>query len=289
MAVRSGDAGLTWSKPWTVYDGPWSDAPVGLTRLASGDLLLFVNQQASWYGVAAPPPDHLPVNTRIGVMRSEDDGHNWSEPVWLEMPYPYYQRAHAHSQELADGSVLFPTYASDGRGALHGAIHRSDDAGRSWQLLSRIERDDGKALDEPSLTLLPDGRLMLLSRLDAAVLYSADDGHSWQDRGPLTLPAQCPAHLTPLADGRILFTYAIRNLGLRAVGMRFSDDEGDSWSAPRVLLSYEGATDGGYPSSSQCEDGTIVTVCGNTPLNLKTADTADGKWYAQVVRWRPEN
>ena len=109
MAVRSGDAGLTWSKPWTVYDGPWSDAPVGLTRLASGDLLLFVNQQASWYGVAAPPPDHLPVNTRIGVMRSEDDGHNWSEPVWLEMPYPYYQRAHAHSQELADGSVLFPT------------------------------------------------------------------------------------------------------------------------------------------------------------------------------------
>ena len=34
----------------------------------------------------------------------------------------------------------------------------------------------------------------------------------------------------------------------------------NSWSAPRVLLSYEGATDGGYPSSSQCEDGTIVTV-----------------------------
>ena len=69
---------------------------------------------------------------------------------------------------------------------------------------------------------------------------SDDDGRSWHDRGPLSLPAQCPSHFTRLADGRILFTFAMRNLGLRAVAVRFSNDEGASWSAPQVLLSLGG-------------------------------------------------
>ena len=71
-------------------------------------------------------------------------------------------------------------------------------------MLSRIERDDGQALDEPSLTLLPDGRLMMLSRLDAAVLYSADGGQSWQlsHQAPF---APLKAHRTSvLADGTVV-------------------------------------------------------------------------------------
>ena len=257
MAVRSGDAGLTWSPPWTVYAGTWSAAPVGLTRLASGDLLLFVNQQASWYGLAEAPPGHLPVNTRIGVMRSEDDGHSWSEPLWLEMPYPYYQRAHAHAQELADGSVLFPTYASDGRGALHGAIHRSDDAGRSWRLLGRIERDDGKALDEPSLTLLPDGRLMLLSRLDAAVLYSANGGQSWQlsHQAPF---APLKAHRTSvLADGTVV-CWMTSNGVLR---VSWSTDGGDTWTTGEDGLPLALDADFyGYPGGFLMADESVLVV-----------------------------
>ena len=207
--------------------------------------------------MAAPPPDHLPVNTRIGVMRSEDDGHNWSEPVWLEMPYPYYQRAHAHSQELADGSVLFPTYASDGRGALHGAIHRSDDAGRSWQLLSCIERDDGKALDEPSLTLLPDGRLMLLSRLDAAVLYSANGGQSWHlsHQAPF---APLKAHRTSvLADGTVV-CWMTSNGVLR---VSWSTDEGATWTTGEDGLPLALDTDFyGYPGGFQMADESVLVV-----------------------------
>jgi hypothetical protein len=51
-----------------------------------------------------------------------------------------------------------------------------------------------------------------------------------------------------MADGCILFTFGIRT-GKRGVGVRYSHDEGVSWSAPRVLLTCEGARDGGYPSS----------------------------------------
>ena len=58
------------------------------------------------------------------------------------------------------------------------------------------------------------------------------------------------------------------------------DDEGDSWSAPRLLLSYEGATDGGYPSSSQREDGTIVTVYYSNRI------PNHHRYHMGVVRWQ---
>ena len=41
----------------------------------------------------------------------------------------------------------------------------------------------------------------------------------------------------------------------------------------------------GYAASVVLADDTIVTALGNTPLNQK-GSSIDGKWYAQVVRWR---
>ena len=52
-------------------------------------------------------------------------------------------------------------------------------------------------------------------------------------------------------------------------------------------LLYRLSSGTGYGASSVTSDGVIVTVCGNTPLSTETAGTVDGKWYAQVVRWRP--
>ncbi len=257
MAVRSHDAGHNWSKPWTVYDGTWSDMPVGLTRLANGELLLFVNQQASWYGLSVAPPGHLPVNTRIGVMRSADDGNTWTEPAWLEMPCPFYQRAHAQAEVLPDGAILYPTYAADGAGTLHGAIHRSDDAGRSWRLLSRIERDDGQDLDEPSLTLLRDGRLMMLSRLDAAVWYSADDGYTWQlsHHAPF---APLKAHRTAvLADGTVV-CWMTSNGVLR---VSWSQDGGATWATDGDGLPLALDADFyGYPGGFLLGDESVLVV-----------------------------
>jgi len=170
MAMRSSDHGRTWSRPGTILAGDTDVSPVGINRLSDGTLLIFVNNQASWYGLEQAPRGHLPMNTRLGVIRSTDDGQTWSAPAWLDMPYAYYQRAYAQAVEMPDGSVLYPTYAATGRnGPLHGAIHRSRDCGRSWELLSRIERRDGQDIDEPSMVLLDDGRLLLITRPDAAV------------------------------------------------------------------------------------------------------------------------
>ena len=110
---------------------------------------------------------------------------------------------------------------------------------------------------------------------------SDDDGRSWQDRGPLTESAEHPAHLLRLADGRLLFTFGIRT-GKRGVGVRFSDDEGVSWSEPRIIVRCEGASDGGYPSSSQCADGTVVTAYYSNRIN------AHMRYHMGVVRWQVE-
>ena len=113
---------------------------------------------------------------------------------------------------------------------------------------------------------------------DMQLFASDDDGRSWQNRGPMTPAGQHPGHLIRLADGRILFTFGIRT-GRRGVGVRFSDDEGASWSAPRVIVTCEGASDGGYPSSSQCADGTVVTAYYTNRIE------AHGRYHMGVVRW----
>jgi hypothetical protein len=86
--------------------------------------------------------------------------------------------------------------------------------------------------------------------------------------------------LLRLADGRVVLTYGIRNRGLYALGVRVSEDEGKSWGPPWVLLNLEGATDGGYPSSLQMGDGTIVTAyyCNHAPAHTR--------YHMGVLRWQ---
>jgi len=144
MAVRSSTLGRTWSRPETVLNQRWDDSVVGCCVLPStGRLLVFVNQQASWYGPVDLPSDHAEfaegVNTRIGCMHSDDGGGSFSTPVYFDCPFPYYQRAYTEAVTLpGSGALLYPCYASRGQdaqqnpaGALCGVFHRSDDMART--------------------------------------------------------------------------------------------------------------------------------------------------------------
>jgi len=219
------------------------------------------------------------------VCRSADGGRTWERADTVPLPgegdawcIPF-----GDIVEGPDGLVS-PFYSGPADDSRNTAwILRSEDDGRTWGDGSIIAADD---FNETAILHLGEERWLAACRthVDAhmQLFASDDDGRSWQDRGPLSLPAQCPSHLTRLADGRILFTFAMRNLGLRAVAVRFSDDEGGSWSAPRVLLSYEGATDGGYPASSQREDGTIVTVFYSNRI------PDHHRYHMGVARWRAD-
>jgi hypothetical protein len=58
---------------------------------------------------------------------------------------------------------------------------------------------------------------------------------------------------------------------LYGVGARWSNDGGQTWEPPVVLVDLEDATDVGYPASVQVADGTVVTAyyCNGIPTHQR--------------------
>ena len=258
MATFSSDNGKTWSKPQTIVDLPMDDSPYGLLLCKDGTLLCFISVQASWYGFPKAPPqfqrDINGLNTQQCVVRSTDDGKTWSEPIWLESPGDFYERSHAQPILLPDGGILWPTYFKEaGREFLSGALHRSDDNGKTWGLVSTIRRE-GKGVDEPAVIRLNDGRLFLVCRLDGGRFYSEDNGVNWTETGHLVSEGKFKApRLFLLKDGTIVCVATYRTLCVF-----LGKDGGKSWSGPIPLdpSSY------GYPGGIKLEDESfLVSYC----------------------------
>ena len=178
-----------------------------------------------------------------------------------------------------DGSLGVSCY-SEGSTAY---FYRSRDDGRTWGEPVIIGAD---YYNETDILYLDEDRWLAAARTanrSPLQLFISDDaGQTWDDRGPLTLPGQHPAQLTRLVDGRILLTYGIRNPGLWGVGARLSNDQGEAWGRPILLVNFGEVKDGGYPSSVQLPDGTIVTAyyCIGIPEHQR--------YHMGVVRWQPE-
>ena len=249
MACRSTDGGKTWSKSFTILDHKLDDGAHAVFRSKDGTVLCFIGVQASWYGYTDVPKgfedDIDGLNTKQFVMRSEDGGKTWSEPIGLDSPGDFYERAHGvRPIELADGAILWPTYYQvKGEKFLHGAIRRSDDRGKTWKVISRIVRPDNN-IDEPAITQLKDGRLILVTRPDGAVFHSKDDGVTWSDAGSRVVPPGSAKFKAPqlivLKDGTVVSVATCGNLRIY-----ISRDAGKTWSKdiPLDTGSY------GYPGS----------------------------------------
>lgn len=240
-------------------------------------------------GVAKPgtiPAKSDPKNRKKRILpafvcRSSDHGKSWQQTGSIG-PLPgheYPPIAFGPIQTLADGKLALPAH-SDGNSYL---LHSGDD-GYNWSVRGTIAKDN---FNETCFTVVKPGHLLAAARTydDQHLEFyaSEDDGITWQARGQATMPGQIPGNLRVLADGRILFTYGIRNLGLRGIGYRFGDADGAKWSRPGVLLDFGTITDGGYPSSVQLPDGTIVTAyyAGATPAHMR--------YHMGVLRWKPED
>ena len=123
--------------------------------------------------------------------------------------------------------------------------------------------------------------------IDLQLLVSGDEGRTWNIpnsnyiRYGVTGFYEHPGHLLKLNDGRILLTYGKRYQEY-GIGARVSNDEGQTWGPRMAVIEYGGDSDdlGGYPSSVQLKDGTIVTAY------YSDKNKFHDKYHMGVVRWK---
>lgn len=292
----SQDEGRTWTFRSVISDlldeptGIRMNHAVGLTRDAR--LVALVSGYHS--GQKRP---FLPVQCCI----SDDAGATWRRHVLEDDAVPY-----GDILCLADGRLACSMYRMLSRTPRvnEAFLLFSSDGGETWGApvpvgasseTHVIRCSDGTWL-AAGRSPCRDGMDGVLPHGSGEVLYrSEDDGRTWNSGKPLSPQGQENAHLLELRDGRLLCSFTSRIPGLFGVVMRLSDDGGDSWSLPCVLLSIAArdwhATDIGYPSAVQLQDGTIVTAYyagPKDPANPNAGMPWHQRYHMGVARWRLE-
>jgi len=277
MVCRSADGGRTWSKPETVLDTPFDDRSTGAVRCEDGTLVCTAIIQGRWAGFKEAPKEFQHeldgLAGRSAVVLSKDNGKNWSEPIWLESPGKFQENGQGKPILLPDDAILWPTYCQDAdEGRFFGAIRRSDDCGKTWKTVSKVQRTN-EDLDEAALLRLSSGRLLLVCRPDGGILFSDDEGKSWKESGLMVdntrrqkkpdviatpnVSLMVAPQLMQLKDGAVVCVCSHppedKHHGLYALVSR---DQGMTWTKPFAIApeSY------GYPADLKLEDDSILVA-----------------------------
>jgi hypothetical protein len=289
---ESRDDGRTWSESRVIQDSPIDDRDAGIVNLGGDSVLVSwfrsdtrkyadegwipAAEREAWQEIFAGWTDEQ-VGRLVGswVMRSDDGGATWGEPVRAPVSAPH------GPIRLADGDLLyvgkpFGTWAEMGNGQI--AAARSSDGGQSWRLVGRVPvapRTDPSNYHEPHVVELPSGRLVAAIRLDDAPgqplaaagiasftimqSESGDGGKTWSIPRWLGFKGS-PPHLLRHSSGALVMTYGYRD---KPYGQRvaISRDDGKTWQGDWVLRADGPDGDLGYPSTVELADGGLFTVC----------------------------
>lgn len=195
------------------------------------------------------------------VARSSDGGRSWHRSSAVQLPEEVEFLIPFGDIVQGEGELLAASFYHEIPGKANAYLLFSRDDGRSWGEAVKLAPHD---YNETALLRLGPDRWLAASRSHAnghlALFVSEDEGKHWAGSGLLTLPGHHPAHLLEMADGRILLTYGIREKGHHGIGYRTSEDKGQTWSRPTRIVNLEETTDGGYPSTVQLADGTLLTA-----------------------------
>ena len=305
--MRSKDNGLTWGWPQVIYDGPIDDRDASVVETPQGSILLTnftslryaEDLEAAEKIPAGQPKAWTPVKLaewraahhrltaeqrqqELGawMVRSTDRGVTWSARYRVPCNSPH------GPIPLANGKLLYLGVTMWTESRTVGAW-LSDDDGLSWNLIGQITPrpgDDPKQYHELHAVECRSGKLIAQIRnhnqpneRETLQSESTDGGITW------TIPHSIgvwglPSHLLRLKNDSLLMTYGYRRkpFGNQA---RISRDEGQTWSDSITLSAKESPSDLGYPSTVECDDGTLVTVW---------YEVIQGSEFAQLrqARWR---
>lgn len=303
--MRSKDGGQTWGWPQVLYDGPIDDRDAGVFETSKGTILVttftslayepILKRAEAAAGTDQPTmkPEILKewqaVHGRIDeaarkkelgcfVFRSEDGGVNWDERYRVPCNSPH------GPTELQDGKLIYAGKALWGDEKV--GVWQSVDDGKSWDLLSPIEPREGDTTDnyhELHAVQAANGDLIVQIRNhnkndadETLQCESSDGGKTWTPVHSIGVWG-LPSHLMKMKSGRLVMTYGHRRAPL-GNQMRYSDDNGKTWSES-VVISGDGVSgDLGYPATVEGDDGTMVTVWYEKLANTPNAQLRQARW-----------
>jgi hypothetical protein len=287
---ESKDDGRTWSASRVIQDSPIDDRDAGIVNLGGDSVLVswfrsdtrkYLDED--WVPAAWKPAweegfkgwTDAMVEPLIGswVMRSDDGGKSWGEPVRAPVSAPHGPIRLAGGDLLYVGK-LFSAWDEMGNGRI--AAARSSDGGTTWKVVGRVPvapRTDASNYHEPHVVELPSGRLVAAIRLDDAPgkpmsaagiphftimqTESSDGGATWSMPRWLGFKGS-PPHLLRHSSGALVMSYGYRS---KPFGQRvaISRDDGRTWEADWILRDSD-PVDLGYPSTVELADGSLLTV-----------------------------
>ncbi len=263
------DSGLTWTQRGT-------PAPRDNPQTARGNVAAGLANNGDLIVIASGWSDPSAKNGRGSILRpivsrSTDGGRTWSidTKAFSRITVPF-----GDILKGADGRLRVGVYRGEPGTTM---VYTSPDDGKTWVEPAIINKD--VVIHEPALFHLGNGKWLVAARLNGLTLYTSDDdARTWVLRKTLTGPQQHPGHFTHLKDGRVLLSYGNR-VTPKGVDVRFSDDEGATWSDPFRVVDFQ--SDGGYPSSIQLPNGEVLTA-----YYAKQIEGHDG-YHMGVVIWDP--
>ncbi len=148
---------------------------------------------------------------------------------------------------------------------------RTNDGALNWEIASLVGPEpEGFDIMSSSLRLSPTEiittiRTRTVDLLDLITAYvSEDNGITWEKlKDPVadTGRAGSPPALVQLTDGRLALGYIYRSEHGSRVNVRFSSDNGRTWTDEIMLRGGDGANrDAGYPRMVQRPDGKLVMI-----------------------------
>ncbi|MGI6572670.1 MAG: sialidase family protein [Fermentimonas sp.] len=232
------DEGKTWTDEDEIIvenEGGMNVMSVSLLRLKNGEIALFYAKKNS-------EEDCIP------MMRvSKDEATSWSEPIpCITDKKGYFVLNNARVIQLKNGRLLMPVslHQAPGKkwedqGDLY--CYFSDNNGKTWQSSSQVTNTTDIITQEPGLTEMNDGRIMMYIRASGGfqlLSYSSDKGQTWSHVETSNIPSPLsPATIEKIPDtGDWLLVWNNNDgsnpeiKGKRTpLTMAISKDEGKTW------------------------------------------------------------
>lgn len=290
------DGGLFWEKSGipAAHDKGTNRMNVAAGSNQNGELVVVASGWKLKAGESPEAPKDLVSVLRAWVAISADGGKKWKT---FKNGFP---AAEAGMTEFIpfgdvlparDGSLRVLAYAQTLDNELNKvSMFRSDDQGKSWKWVSHLSDGSGPTAfagghnETAFYQTGPESWIAAARRWKAGaamdLFISEDDGATWKYQQQLTAERQHPGHITTLDNGDLLLTYGNRIPGEYGVAVKFSTDQGKSWTEEYLVVDDLKSSDCGYPSSVQLPDGSIMTAY------YANGNTVHDRYHMGTVIWK---